>query len=175
MNYFVLAQILGGIGAIAMIFSTWQKTRKKMFVFLIFDNLFYFLQYIVLKAYCGAFTNIVGLIRLAIFGKKNTSEFYRTKHPLYIVITLYIIIGIFTYNGILSLFPTIASIIYAIVLWQDQPSNIRKGTAFMLTLWLMYNIAVKAYVGALTEGILLISTIFAIIKIDLLKKGEIRC
>ena len=129
-----------------------------------------FLQYIFLGAYSGAFTNVVGLLRTIIFSQKNKNKFFSTKIPLFGIIILYVIINIFTYDGISSLFPAIASIIYAIVLWQDDPKNIRIGSAIMLLMWFIYNLVVKAYVGALIEGILFMSALIAIIKLDIINK-----
>ncbi len=173
MNYlFILAQVFGLFGSLSMIISMWQKTRKKMLWFLTFDNVFYTIHYMLLGAYAGAVNNVVGLFRTFTFGKKNTTEFYKKNYILYIVIALYAIFGVVTYDGISSLFPAIAAIIYCVVIWLDNPKNIRMGTAFMLLLWLLYNIGVKSYVGIITEGCLLISTVIAIVKIDILKIKE---
>ena len=172
MNKFVLAQIFGVLGASAMLISTWQKSRKKILFFLLFDNIFYFIQYILLKAYTGAFTNIVGLIRLGLFSYKGKNDFFKKNYVLYIICLLYIFIGCLTYEGLSSIFPVISSVIYAIVLWQDNPKRIRIGTAIMLFMWMVYNLLVHAYVGALSEGIMFISSLLAIIKIDILKNNN---
>ena len=178
MKLFVIAQIMGAFGALAMMLSSWQKSRKRIFAFLVFDNIFYFLQYIFLEAYSGAFTNVVGLFRTILFSKKGKNKFLSTNYPLIIVLVLYVIINIFTYDGLTSLFPAIASIIYAVVLWQDDPKRIRIGSAVMLLMWFVYNLYVKAYVGALTEFTLFTSAVIAIIKIDIInprkeKKAEL--
>ncbi len=173
MNLFIFAQILGGLGAISMMLSSWQKSRKKIFVFLLFDNIFYLLQYIVLGAYAGAITNVVGLVRTILFSKKGKNKFLSSNYPFAIVIFLYIILNVFTYDGLFSLFPSVASIVYAIVLWQDEPKKIRMGSSFMLFMWFIYNLVVRAYVGALTEFCLFVSSVIAIIKIDLKHKSEV--
>ena len=169
MNKFILAQIFGILGACAMIISSWQKERKRILFFLIFDNIFYFTQYILLSAYTGAYTNIVGLIRLYLFGKKGKNDFFKKKYVLYIVCLLYIFIGTLTYDGIESIFPVMSSVLYAVVLWQDNPKSIRIGSSFVLFMWCIYNVLVHAYVGVLSEGILFLSSILAILKIDILK------
>ena len=174
MNKFILAQIFGIIGSFAMILSSWQKKRKRILSFLLFDNLFYFLQYIILRAFSGAFVNLIGLVRLALFSKKGESKFFKTNFPLYIVIFLYLIVNIFTYDGITSLFPAIAAIIYAFVLWQDKEKNIRKGTAITLFLWILYGVFVKAYVSATSDGIQFISALIAIYKLDIKTRNENR-
>lgn len=172
MNLFIVAQIMGVCGALAMMLSSWQKSRKGIFVFLIFDNIFYFLQYIFLGAYSGAFTNVIGLVRTITFSRKGKNKFLRTNYPLIVIIILYIAINILTYDGLTSLFPAIASIIYAVVLWQDEPKRIRLGSSIMLLMWFIYNLCVGAYVGALTEFTLFVSSVIAIIKIDIMGKKE---
>ncbi len=167
MNFFIIAQIFGALGALSMILSSWQKSRKRIFLFLVFDNVFCFLQYLFLQAYAGAFTNVVGFIRTLLFSKKGENKFLKTNYPLILIILLYIGINIFTFDGISSLFPAIASIIYAFVLWQDEPRKIRFGSSIMLFMWFVYNLCVKAYVGAVVELILFISSVVAIIKIDI--------
>lgn len=166
MNKFILGQIFGILGALATIISSFQKTRKKMLIFLIFDPIFYTIQYILLNAYAGALSNIVGIIRTIMFSFKGKNKFFNSNYPLYIIIFLYLLINVFVYKSIYSLFPIIASIVYAFVLWQDKPKNIRIGSVFMFSMWLIYNLIVKAYVGVIVEFVLLISTIIAILKLD---------
>ena len=172
MDLFIIAQIMGAFGALSMMMSCWQKSRKNIFIFLVFDNVFYFLQYIFLGAYSGAFTNLVGLFRTVVFSQKNKNKLFSTNIPLFGIIIIYAVINIFTYNGITSLYPAIASIIYAIVLWQDDPKKIRFGSAIMLFLWFVYNLMVNAYVGAVIELVLFLSTLIAIIKIDIIRKDK---
>ena len=172
MNIFLVAQFLGVLSMICMMLSSWQLKRKNILFYLIFDNIFCFLQYILLGAYNGAFTNIIGLFRTMTFSKKGSDEFYKTNNILYIILTLYATVGILTYKNILGLFPTIASLFYAIVLWQEKPKYIRIGTSIMLFMWFLYNIFVAAYIGAVCEGVMLISSIFAIIKIDIIKNSK---
>lgn len=172
MNLFITAQIMGGFGALSMMMSCWQKSRKNIFIFLLFDNIFYFLQYIFLGAYSGAFTNLICLFRTIIFSKKNNNKLFSTNVPLFVVVIIYVVINIFTYDGISSLYPAVASIIYAVVLWQDDPKKIRFGSAIMLLLWFVYNLVVNAYVGALIELVLLLSTLIAIIKMDIINKNK---
>lgn len=167
----ILAQIFSILGCVAMIISNNQKSRKKILFFLFFDNLFYFLQYIMLDAYTGAFSNLISLFRTVLFNKKSDTKFYKKNYALYLVLLLHLLIGIITFDGIKSLFPMVASISYAIVLYQDNTKKIRLGTSLMLLMWVIYNIFVQAYVGVLTESILLLASIIAIIRFDI-KKGD---
>ena len=111
---------------------------------------------------------MVGFIRTILF--KNKEKFSNNKIILLSVIFLYLIINIFTYDGVSSLIPAFASIIYALALWQNDTSKIRIGTSIMLFMWFVYNLIVGAYVTACSELILFISSLIAIIKIDLFNK-----
>ena len=169
MNSFILAQIFGLLGALSMLLSLWQNTRNKVLSLLILDSLFYFIQYILLGAFSGAFTNIIGIIRTIMFKGKDKYKLLQSKLFLTIIIIIYITVGIITYDGITSIFPIVASILYSVVLWQDNVKNIRIGTSLMILSWIIYNLCVGAYVGALIEGILFISSIIAIVKLDITK------
>ena len=85
------------------------------------DSICYFMQYILLGALSGAFTNIIGLIRTLIFKYKLLNN----KMIFIIILILYLIIGALTYNGIISILPVIAAFIYTSALWQDDIRIIR--------------------------------------------------
>lgn len=170
MDTFIIAQIFGLLGALSMLLSSWQKTRKRVLVLITLDSIFYFIQYLLLGALSGALSNIIGIIRTTIFMNKEKNKLLQKDITLYLIITLYIIIGIFSYDGIISMFPVIVSILYSVILWQDNIKTIRIGTVIMILSWVIYNISVGAYVGALIETILFISSLLAVIKFDILNK-----
>lgn len=173
MDIFIIAQIFGLLGALSMLLSSWQKTRKRVLALITLDSILYFVQYLLLGALSGALSNIIGIIRTTIFMNKEKYKILQKDTILYLIITLYIIIGIFSYDGIISTFPVIVSILYSVVLWQDNVKTIRIGSSIMILSWLIYNISVGAYVGAIIETILFISSLLAVVKIDILKKQMI--
>lgn len=168
MEIFMFAQLFGLLGALSMLLSNWQKTRNKVLSLLILDSICYFMQYMLLGAFSGAFTNVIGLIRTIIFKYKDKYKLLQNNIILIIILLVYALVGLLTYNGIISMLPVIAAIIYTLVLWQNNIKIIRIGTSIMIFACFIYNITVKAYVGALIEGILLVSSILAIIKLDIL-------
>jgi len=174
MNTFIIAQIFGLLGALSMLLSSWQKTRKRVLMLIALDSIFYFLQYIILGALSGALANVVGIIRTLVFMHKKEYKLLQKDIILYLIITTYVIVGIFTYDGIISMFPIIVSISYSIVLWQDNVKKIRIGSAIMIFSWIVYNLSVQAYVGAIVETILFISGVTAVIKIDVLKDKSLK-
>ena len=170
MDSFIFAQIFGLLGALAMLLSNWQKTRNKVLSLLILDSICYSMQYILLRAITGAFINIVGLVRTIIFKYKGKYKILQSKLILFLILSVYLLVGILTYDGIISILPVVSSIIYTSTLWQDNVRIIRIGTFSMILTYFIYNIAVEAYTGAFVEGILLISSVLAIVKLDILNK-----
>lgn len=166
----LIIQLFGVLGSLFMILSFWQKNKKNMLIFLMFDNLFYLIQYILLGALSGAMVNVIGFFRVLLFRKIEKNNNSKSNLILCIILLLYIVSGIFTYSGINSLILIFVSIFYSFVLWQDKPSQIRIGSIIMLLIWCIYNIGVGAYASAIFDGILFILAFISFIKIDILKK-----
>ena len=75
----------------------------------------------------------------------------------------YFLAAILTYNGIFSIFPLVAAIIYMIVEWNGNELAIKKVAFVCYFLWLGYNIFVFSIVGIVSNTISIISTLIAII------------
>lgn len=63
-----------------------------------------------------------------------------------------------------SLIPILVSIIYTYGLWQDDVKIIRITTGLAGLGWAVYNVAVKAFAGAIQQTAQLISAIVAVCK-----------
>lgn len=162
----MFAQLFGILGSISMMLSNWQKSKNKMMLFLTFDSILYFIQYMLLRAYTGAFTNVISFFRVLIFSNKDKMVTKHKNIALYIILLLYITSGILTYNSIIDCLPILATLVYTIFLWQDNIQRIRIGSSIMFSMWMVYDIVVKAYFGAFFECFLLITSILSIIKLN---------
>lgn len=144
----------------------------QLLLFGVFESLLYGIQYILLGAYTGAIINFIGSARSGSYMLKNKNKVLSMYLLPVIFCFIYIMNGIFTWDGWLSLLPTIASIIYCLAIWQDNVKVIRKISLIFQILWLIYALAVGAYVAVITEIVLIISTIIAIIKLDIIPKNN---
>ena len=81
------------------------------------------------------------------------------------ILLLYIMSGILTYNSIIDCLPILATLVYTIFLWQDNIQRIRIGSSIMFSMWMVYDRVVKAYFEAFFECLLLITSILSIIKL----------
>lgn len=165
---FWIAQLFGIFGLLAMIISLFQKQKTKMLFFVIFNGLFFAVEYCLLGAFSGMLSNLFGIVRTYIFMKKEDNPKLDKLPVLLFFIVVYIIIGIISFDGnLISFLPIIAEIIYILVLWQKSVKVIRIGTMIMVILWLIYDLIVLAYPSAITDFVVLMSTIIAIIVNDL--------
>ncbi len=167
---YYLAQFFGFLGLLAMVIALFQKSKSKMLFWVIFNCIFFSLEYLFLAAFLGMGSNVVALGRTYLFKKKDEDKRFDSIWIYVIVMVLYTIIGIFTYDGLISLMPIIAEYIYATALWQKNVDHIRYGTAIMVVIWLIYDIIVQAYPSAICDTIVLISTLISIVKSKLESK-----
>lgn len=169
---YYLAQVLGFLGLLAMVIALFQKNKSKMLFWVIFNCIFFSLEYLFLGAFAGMGSNIVALGRTYLFKKKDEDKRFDSIWIYIIVMVLYTIIGIVTYDGLISLMPIVAEYIYATALWQKNVDHIRYGTAIMVVVWLIYDIIVQAYPSAICDTIVLTSTLISIVKSKIEKAGR---
>lgn len=105
---FYLAQIFGIIALILLIISFQINKKDTLLKYQIFSSLFFSVQYLCLNAISGCLMNLMSLVRNIIYKK------YKNAIPviyLLLIILGMMILSIFSYNGLISLLPTIAVIL----------------------------------------------------------------
>lgn len=161
MIYFC-AQLIGCIGFVIALFAYHKNKKNKILINMILSNIFYLIHYLMLNAYSGCLTKAVAICRdIFIVSKKSKliSNIFLT-----IFILIYIIIGIFTYNNVWSLFPILAALIYLIPVWNGNEIVIKKTAFVGYILWLIYNIFVLSIIGIISNIVSIISVFIAIKK-----------
>ncbi len=122
---------------------------------------------VIINAYTGATLSIINLIRTFIFIQKE-----KISKAIYIIILLFfesiiIINCIFTWIGVISLLPTIGSMIRSYCLWQDNMKFVRISG---ITTGILYGLYYSSWFLVLGYMILLIVGIYAVYKNDIKKK-----
>jgi len=88
--------------------------------------------------------------------------------PSLVVLVLFeivaIVSGIISWQNIWSLIPIIVTVVYTYGLWQDNVTVIRITTGIAGLGWSIYDIIVRAYVGAIQEISQFISAIISLIR-----------
>jgi len=164
--YFLFIQLIGLVAWLFLVLSYYRKDTNRILVFQIIATFLYCVHYYLLGAYSGLF--ICAFEVLADFG------YYKTNWDNYIYlasIPLRIIGGLISYEIFIDTFPIIASLIDGYSLTKKKKIVVI-GAIISYTLWVIYDIAVKSYSGAITDGIVAISNISILLFDKSLFKGN---
>ncbi len=155
-----MGQLMGFIYMFFLIFSYFQKYASKLLLYQSLAFLFKGIHYFLIGGLSGSLTSIVSFIRNLLFTK------VKSKVLIIFFIILYLIIGITCFTDIFSTLPVIATILYSFFVYIKNPKYLRLSSLFTSFIWLIYNIYLISYGGVLTQIILIISNISAMIKLD---------
>lgn len=152
--YFIFIQLIGALAWLSLGVSYYRPNTNKILVFQIVGTLLYCLHYYLLGAYSGLFICLFEV--LADYG------YYKTNLDNYIYIAsipLRILGGLLSYEVLLDTFPIIASLIDGYSLTKHKKIVVI-GAIISYTLWVIYDIGVKSYSGAITDGIIALSNLY---------------
>lgn len=158
---FVLAQISGFLAWLSLLISYYRKNTNKILVFHILSIVFYLLNYLFLGAWAGIFIIALELIRDSLYYKtdKDNLIFIST-------IPIYIVLFIIYRNNLVELIPIAASLFEGFTLTKKKYIVV-PGALIVYSMWVVYDISVGAYTGALTDALIVFSNIgilFSMIK-----------
>ncbi len=164
--------ILSILAFLALIISICIKKRNKALAVQSLNCLFEAIYDFTINARTGAFLSIMNFIRTIIF--MQNKKISKTIYLFLLVFFESIIISncIYTWNGTISLFPTIGSIIRTFCLWQTSMKLVRiSGITTGITYGIYYTYY-KSWFLVLGDIILICVGIFSIYKNDI--KSEIK-
>jgi hypothetical protein len=172
MYNFVVAQIFGILGIIFSVLSMQMKTKKNIMIMLLGLNLASALNFLFLDSISGSLVCFFGAIETVInycFDSKNK------KIPLYII-AFYVIVniglGISSYHSPIDILPVICALLYCATVCVKRESNIRKLMFLNQTIWLIYDLIVKAYMFSISNILTIISIVISYFRFDYKKKEK---
>ena len=162
---FLFSQVMGFFGFIIFIKSIQSKEKSKVLLMQIISFLFYTIQYLLINAFSGMLVYLINVIRCLVFyllekKKRNTNIFC----IIFLILTFFS--SLLMFKNSYDVLPLLASANSVVFMWQNDTRIIRRGQIISCFLWIVYNYCVLAYVGILTEFVIIISCIFAILKYD---------
>lgn len=157
---------------IALIVGICIKERKKYLVIQSINCSFEAIYDFIIYAYTGAILSIINFIRTLLF--INKEKFNKTIYLLILFIfeSIIIINCVVTWNGYISLLPTIGSMIRAYCLWQPNMKLVRISGITTGILYGSYYIYYNSWFMVLGDFILLITGIYVLWKNDIRRKNE---
>lgn len=150
---FILIQFLGIVAWFFLAASYYRKNTDKILVFQLAGTVLYCIHYLFLGAYSGLL--ICGFETLFDYG------YYKTDKDKYIYIAsvpIRIICGLVTFTTFIDILPICASLIDGYTLTKKKKIVVF-GAFISYTLWVIYDICVMSYSGAITDGIIVLSNL----------------
>ena len=153
-------QLIGLLAFCVLVLSFYRKTVKEILLFQITSNIAYAVHYLLLGALTGAYISIISVIRNICILK-----FENKKVICGVFIVLYLIITIIFYEGLYSILPMLANVIYLLHLLNKDRKILLRGEVICAFMWFLYGIFVLSYSEMITEMILCISSMMQLRKL----------
>ena len=151
--WFVFIQAIGIFAWAMLILSYYRKDTNKILVFQIIGTLLYCLHYGLLGAWSGLF--------ICAFETIFDLGYYKTDKDKYIYmasIPIRIIGGLLSFVTFVDILPICASLIDGYSLTKKKKIVVI-GAVISYTLWVIYDIFVMSYSGAITDGMIVLSNL----------------
>ena len=171
---FLASQIVGVFAFSLYLVSYWQKDRRTLLTLSVIECILFAIQYFLLGSMTGAIINLVGILRSSTFMYKDKNNFMKSYTMPSVIHLLYFLNAIFTWEGYITLIPTIASFMKCHTMWQNNTKTIRRNGIPIQILWLIYGIYLNSYVSIFFQIVLIISIAVAIVRLDVLRGRKIK-
>ena len=157
---FILAQLFGLIAVILFVSSYQLKNKNALIIAQLIGTVAMSTNYLLLGAYSGMALNIVCIIRNIVyfFNSKRQKPFLFVP---YLMTFVMIAVGIFTWQGWQSLV-IIAALAINTFCMSLSFKKLRISILFTCTMVFIYDIFVFSFLGALNEGLSVISSALAL-------------
>ena len=117
---YIFSQIFAIINYATLIISYQIKDNKKILIYSTIWCSFSAVSFYLLKAYTGCTMASLAVLRNILFMLDNKYGWGKNIYTLLFIILSLIVRTIFTYDGLLSLLPVIATLLYTISVWVDD-------------------------------------------------------
>ncbi len=154
---------------IALVISICIKERKKSLIIQSINCLFESIYDFIIYAYTGAILSIINFIRTFLFINKEKFSKKLYLLILFLFESIIIINCMLTWNGYISLLPTIGSIIRTYCLWQSDMKLVRISGITTGVFYGSYYIYYNSWYMVLGDFILLITGIYTLWNNDIKK------
>lgn len=166
----IIAQIIAFFALTFTIISVHQKEKKNILTFQTLSSFSYLAQYVCLYAWAGAAMTNLSIIRNFLFYYYDEKKKKKSIFALLLILVLIAVATIFTYDGILSLFPSAIALIYTIALWQNNMRIFRYVSVISPVCWFVYDISVSALISTIACIVEFIGAVTAVLRFDIDKK-----
>ena len=160
--------IIQGIGfvAVALFIASYQiKSNRWLFLLQLLGSLLFCIQFFILGALSGCLSLVVNILRNALMMKYNDWKWVRKKWCPLIIVLLFALVLVLTWNGPVSLLAFAASVTSTIAYWTNSPRKIRMVNLLCASpCWLVYDVIVFSIGGIISESFTIVSILVSLIR-----------
>lgn len=164
----ITAQAFGIIGLVIIVYSFQCKQNKNFFLMQGIGSFMFFLNFIMIGAFAGAFFNLTNLVRGLLFSKDDKKLWKLiTCEALY---TFCFAFSVFLVKGdmfkiFISFLPYVALIIMSVLMWKGNGKHIRIFQFFMMSpFWIVHNVFNFSLGGIICETFNMVSVAVAFMR-----------
>lgn len=165
----IIIQLIGVVAMAANFLSFQFKKHKNIMLFRTLNESLFILQYFLLGALTGATLNFVGCIRNIVFARQ-VEKGKSTRLSGLIFCIIFVLFGIFTFDGFKSIMMMLAKVLSTVAYGNKNTTVIRTVSFLTHITYLIYNLCVFSIAGAVSDGIVLVSLIFGILRFDIIPR-----
>ena len=137
-----------------------RKKKKNMLLHMFISNAISLTIFAIADLKSAFLTTIFITVRSFLFMFRDK---YKTNLIFYFCLFLHLLPGIITYDGLISLLPSITAIIAIFVIWFGNEQQIRLGLIIPNFIWVIYYCVFEIYISAAFNIIVIIFEIISFI------------
>ncbi len=160
----IIAQIIGFFAIALWVYSVQNKNQSKILFFQFLANLMYGVEYFLLDAFPAVAMNLSSSLRCLLFYNKRKNNEEIPKSWLIFFLLLVLLLGIITFDNIISIIPITITIFYTLSSWMKDTKWCRIVFLVCAFIWIYYNYKVKAYISIVGNVMEIISGIISLIR-----------
>lgn len=150
---FWIAQLIGFEAFLLLLVSYRRKNTNQILVVQLLSSLSYAVHYLLLGAFTGLFMCLLDFIRDLLYYKTD-----KDRLIFFISVPFYILAGYMSFNTLVDILPTVASINDGYSLTKHK-KIVLIGAIVSCILWIVYDIKYKSYSGVIDSALIIISNI----------------
>jgi hypothetical protein len=166
----IVVQIFGFIALAWWVSSIQLRQKSGILLCQMLASVFYFLHYALLNAPSAAAVSVVSIVRLISIYLIERKGRNVQVYVLVLFIILLLGVGFLTYDGPLSTFPIIITILYTYGTWQPNTRILRLIFFVCAWMWIYFNYNVGSYILIVGNAMEIISSVVSFFRFGLLKK-----
>jgi hypothetical protein len=160
---YIISQIFVIVTYILLAATYFVKNRKLLLCLSMMAIITNATSYFFLSAWSGLWVTILALVRNVIFLIQNKTDEDKIDWVDWLIISIIvsalIVISVFTYNGLLSLFSVFGSLTYTIAVWQRNEKVYKILGIVSSVCTLIYYAFIRSLFGFLLEGAMLVTIV----------------